>query len=241
MEQRTAIPPGASDEFGQRLSYLKSDIIAQGRRVQSILEDAIRAVVAADADAARRVIDQDEAIDRVDVELEKASVQLLTDATKRGAAMPPDQLRMVLTIVKVNNELERIADVGVAIAEEVRRVVSARAAVPDTFQVLANSVVGILRDVNRSFERADPELARVALMSEDAVLEFRRALARETQERVVRAELTVDQALRLHEIATLCAVAADHATNIAEQVIYVCTGRIVRHMQGHWEEVVLPG
>jgi phosphate transport system protein len=227
--------PTTPEGFAERLARLKADLIEQGRRVQSLLEAAFEAVFAADAGRAARVVAQDDVIDRVDVEIERAAVQLLTDATHEGARLDPRQLRSVLTIAKVNNELERVADAAVAIAERMDG--SSSVAVPDTFRVMANSVVGILRDVNRSLDRMDPKLARVVLQSEDCVGSFKDAILRDAENRIATGSMSVDSAFLLHEFASQCERIADHCTNIAEQVIYSATGAIVRHTEGHWHEV----
>jgi phosphate transport system protein len=221
--------------FADRLARLKADLIEQGRRVQALLEAAFDAVFTADAGRAARVVAGDDVIDRVDVEIEKAAVQLLTDATHEGAQLDARQLRGVLTIAKVNNELERIADAAVAIAERVES--GSAPAVPDTFRVMANSVVGILRDVNRALDRMDPKLARVVLQSDDCVADFKDAILRDAEHRIAAGAMNVDAAFLLHEFATQCERVADHCTNIAEQVIYSATGSIVRHIEGHWHEV----
>ncbi len=228
--------PTTVEGFQQRLSALKADLIAQGRRVQSISEAAFDAIFSRDDATAARVVAMDEEIDRVDVELEKNCVALLTDACGASCTLEPERLRLVLTIVKVNNELERIADVAVSIAEEARLIPDSVAALPPTFRVLANSVVGIIRDATNCLDRADPELARVVLLSEEAVGQFKKALVRDAQDQLAAGRMTLPFAMALNETATFCLVMADHCTNIAEQVMYSATGTIVRHMQGHWEE-----
>src|SRR3954462_15241368 len=110
--------PTTPDGFNQRLDTLKGELVAQGERVQRLLEEAFRSTFARDAAVSARIQAMDDEVDRVDVELEKASVALLSDATGEGARLEPAQLRAVLTIVKINNELERIADGGVSIAEQ---------------------------------------------------------------------------------------------------------------------------
>ncbi|MBC7835488.1 MAG: hypothetical protein H7Y88_10380 [Phycisphaerales bacterium] len=231
--------PTSPDGFTRRLNHLKADIVDQGRRVQALIEAAFDAAFSRDAEAARRVVKQDEVIDRVDIDIERACVTLLADATREHAALEPEQLRIVLTVVKANNELERIADAAVSVAELITQV-QATGQLPDTLRVMTNSVVGIIRDVNMSLDHNDPELAKVVLASEDAVLEFKRAIVRDAQERLRRAEVSVDFAFGLQEIASACERMADHCTNIAEQVIYSATGAIVRHTSGHWEEFKLP-
>jgi len=232
--------PTTAEGFATRLARLRADLVEQGRRVQSLIEAAFDSAFARDAQQAGRVFVMDETIDKVDVAIERAAVDLLTDATGAGAQLRPEQLRTVLTIVKINNELERIADMGVAIAEEVKPLLSASLQLPDTFRVMANSVIGILRDAGTAFARTDADLAKVVLASEDAIEEFKKAILRDAQQQVAAGKMTVDQAFSLQEVATYCEVMAGHCTNIAEQVLYLATGAIVRHMGGHWEQYSLP-
>lgn len=229
--------PKSPDSFTDRIDRLKADLVAQSRRVQALIEAAFDAAFARDQAAADRSIRMDEPIDRVDVEIEKSAVNLLTDATASGAALRPEQLRTVLTIVKVNNELERIADAGVAIAELTRALAAQSPQLPDTIRVITNSIIGILRDVGTCFDRNDAQLARIVLASEDAVEEFKKSISRDSQVQVSQGKMSVDLAFLLQEFGSLCEVMAGHCTNIAEQVLYSTTGTIVRHMGGHWEDV----
>jgi phosphate transport system protein len=229
--------PATPEGFALRLQRLRADLVEQGRRVQALLEGAFEAVFSRDPARAARVIAMDDAIDTVDVEIERASVQLLTDATHENSKLEPAQLRAVLTVVKINNELERIADAGVEIAERCAALREMPGSIPETFQVMANSVVGIIRDVNRAYERSDAALAKVVLQSEDAVEAFKSAVLTDAERKIAAGQMPVDFAFALHEIASECIRMADHCTNIAEQVIYSVTGAIVRHMEGGWVEV----
>ncbi len=229
--------PTTPSGFNTRIDRLKSDLVEQGRRVQALLESAFESVFGFDASRADSVIAGDDQIDRVDVAIEQASVKLLADATNQNAALTTDQLRSILTIVKVNNELERIADAAVAIAERVRAVQAMNTPIPGTFRVMANSVVGILRDAVDSLDRRDPALAKLVLQSQDAVSAFKAQLLRDAEKRIADGSMSVDFAFALHELASQCELMDDHCTNIAEQVIYAATGAIVRHSEGHWSEV----
>jgi phosphate transport system protein len=227
----------STDDFQLQVQRLKAELVAQGVRVQALVSASMDAVFLRDQDAAKAAIALDEQIDRADVELEKACVELLTRATGLGAQLEAGQLRWVLMIVKVNNELERTADVGVTIAETCAVFAAQGQPLPSTFRVLANSALGILRDSVAALDRLDPELARVVLLSEETVLRFKQALVRDVAQQVSQGRMTVDLAGGLHDVAMQCVNIADHCTNIAEQVMYTATGKIVRHMQGHWEEV----
>ncbi len=211
--------------------------MGQGRLVLSLIEAGFEAFLERRADLAARVIADDDVVDRVDVTIEKAAVQILEDATASHAKLGASTLRAVLTIVKVNNELERIADLAVSVAERASAMDQVAGDIPPTFRVLANSVAGILRDVCSSFDRSDAALARVVLQSEEAVLAFKSLVLRDAESRIAAGTMSVDFAFALHEVASACERMADHSTNIAEQVIYAATGTIVRHAQGQWVDV----
>lgn len=229
--------PTTPDGFQRRIDDLRGQLVTQGSRVQRILEAAFEAFFARNTAQAGSAIDLDNEIDHVDVEIERAAVALLIDATRENAHLEASQLRQVLTIVKVNNELERVADVGVAIAQSVSRVAGPLAAFPPTLRVMTNSVVGIVRDANIAVDQTNARMAKVVLQSEDAVAAFKAALLRNAEEQIASGKMTVDFAFIIHELATRCEDVADHCTNIAEQILYLATGTIMRHMEGHWVEI----
>ena len=234
--------PVTPQGFAIRVDRLKADLVRQGERVRVLVEACFESVFAKDPARAARAIGLDDEIDRVDVAIEKSAVQLLTEATNESAELEPAQLRSVLTIVKINNEMERIADCAVAIAERVADLRQMPGVIPDTFQVMANSVVGIIRDVNRSFDKSDAALAKVVLQSEDCVEAFKCAILKDAERKIAAggmggSAMPVDFAFTLHELANECCKMADHCTNIAEQVIYAVTGAIVRHTDAGWVEV----
>jgi phosphate transport system protein len=229
--------PTSAHGFQQRTDELKATLAAQGLRVQRLLEAACDAAFERSPAAAAAALRLDDDVDRIDVEIEKAAVALLTDATAAGAALAPDQLRTVLTIVKVNNELERIADCGTFIAELVPDLASAGVSLSDAHRVITNSTLGILRDCCQALDRNDPHLAKVVLASEDAVGAFKRAILREANMDVSRGLMSVDAAFCIHELTTLCEMITEHCTNIAEQALYAATGSIMRHMNGQWQEI----
>ena len=228
-----------SRDFATRLGHLRADLVEQGRRVQSLVEAAFESLFDRDRQAASRVIGQDDIIDQVDVDLERASVKLLSDATGPHGDASVDQthVRTLLTVVKGNNELERIADLAVNVARCVGGVPGGAERMDQTCRVMGSGVVGIGRDLNRALDRWDPDLALVVRNSEDTVEAFKKAILRDAEEHIAAGDLGVDEAFLLHEIANLCERMADHCTNIAEQVIYSATGKIVRHTDGRWAQV----
>jgi phosphate transport system protein len=224
------------DVFQHRLDQLRDDLITQGSRVYELLLRAVECYFDRDVVKAKHVVDGDLVIDQVDVDIERASIPLLamgeTDVYR---------IRFVLTIVKINNELERVADCAVRIAE----IVVAHAAelqenTPPTFRVMANSVIGMLRDANRAFSELNTGLARQVLAFDDTVDRFRGEIGLDAERQVAAGKFSVGFAFRLRSVTAQLERAADHCTNICEQVIYLESGKTVRHGPGGWTEPELP-
>jgi len=222
-------------KFNDGLSSIRQELVEQAWRVLSICEEAFDAFFDGDTAAAAEVIKRDDEVDTVDVEIEKHAVELLGEAARVASEVPVSEIREVLVIVKVNNELERIADLAVDIAERVEARVGID--VPETFRVVANSVLGILRDMCSSLEKKDADIAKLILRSEDTVLEFKNTLLREAENNIASGSMSVDCGFMLHEIANRCETISDHATNVAEQILYAVTGTIVRHLPTGWVEL----
>jgi len=228
------------EEYIQRIDRLKADMSEQGRRVATMLDHAIEAVFNRDETGCKKVVEADAVIDRVDVEVERAAVKLLGEIAREEAALEDDRLRMILTIVKVNNELERIADAAVDIAQMLDSLGCIKGDLPRTFRVMANSVIGLLGNTVRCFDTLDTDLARTVLASDEAVEEFERVILRDAQTSLSLGALDVDAAFALHTMASRLEIINAHSCNIAEQVIYVATGAIVRHQGGHWSDPTVP-
>lgn len=229
----------------KRTDRLWADLVEQSARVQMLTDSALNALFVGDLSTARWVIEQDDAVDRVDLAIERASVALLCDITRWNVALDQSQMRRLLTIVKVNNELERAADLACAAAQRTGALADVLTRdgvkIPPAVSVIANSVIGILRDVSKSLMRSDEVLARVVLQSEHTVEAFKEKIQRDNQDAIARGAMKADLAFLLHEVANVCERIADHATNIAEQVIYLQSGVIVRHTESAWTEVHVSG
>ena len=228
-------PEDRVSEFQSNLNTLLGDLDEQGRRVLAIALDAVDAFFDNDADKAKKVVSQDEVIDKVDVKIERASIPLLA-----MGQTDPYAIRSVLTVVKVNNELERIADCGVNIAECILENSEYCANMPETFRVMANSVIGMVRDAIRSLRDRNPELARQVLLFDDTVDRFKREILLDAQSKVATGTFTVEFAFSLLTVTKSLERIADHSTNVCEQVIYLETGRTVRHDPEGWSEPFEP-
>ena len=219
------------------IGRLRTALAEQSLRVLDLVERAFGSVYDRDAEGARAAIALDDEIDQADLDIEQIAVDLLVRTAHEQTTVSPDVIRQVLVAVKVNNDLELVADAGVAVAELVVHLTDRETRFPDTLRVMTNSVIGLLRDTGRCYADSDPELAKVVLHSDDAVEQFRVAIMRDAEERVASGWMGVELAFDLHEIAIHSVSIADHCTNIAEQVIFATTGAVLRHSQGQWREV----
>lgn len=229
--------PAAQGAIERRVHFLRADLVTQGRRVQALVEEALSVLGSMDEAAASRIGAMDDAIDEVDVAIERCAVAILTEAAGESVKVEPALIREVLTIVKVNNELERIADLGCSVALRAGALRRFNEPLPPALAVMGNSVVGILRDVDTALERRDPALAKIALRSEDTVETFREATLKDSARQIGAGRMSPDFGFSIASISSELVAIADHCTNIAEQVIYAATGAIVRHMQTGWIEV----
>jgi phosphate transport system protein len=232
----------ARGQFAERLVQIKTEMLSQGKHVLRIVEATVEAAFDRDRERAQRVIEEDRQVDANDIRIERECVNLLTDAAAATCepgethSLTPFQIRLILTIVKVNNEVERIADLAVTIANQMDSIEAADEALPGAFRMIANSVLGMLQETVASFETLDSERARAVLRSDDATEEFREAILRASERQLAAGSRTADFAFTLNRIAAALARMADHCTNICEQVIYVDTGKIVRHDDSHWTD-----
>ena len=221
--------------FSSKLNELQTVLYAQGDRVLTLVTLAIESYFDHDEAKARTVVALDDEIDSVDVAIERASIPLLAMGQTNEHA-----IRQVLTLVKVNNELERIADCGVNIAEQVVGHQHLPDPMPPTFRVMANSVLGMLRDSNRALATSNAELARQVLLFDDTVDRFRNELILQAQEQVALGTSSVRFAFRVTGATRNMERIADHSTNICEQTIYLLSGKIVRHRPEGWSDPAPP-
>ncbi len=179
-------------QFDTHLAQLKDDLTTQGNRVTDLALRAVESYFEGDVEKARGVMNGDSEIDKVDVEIERASIAALAMGETDEHA-----IRSVLTIVKVNNELERVADIAVNIAEAAVDSGQTTEVVPSTFRVMANSVIGMLRDTNRALAKVDTKLAERVLAFDDTVTQFKNEISLAAQQKVAAGEFGVKFAFRL--------------------------------------------
>jgi phosphate transport system protein len=209
----------------QLLDELKDRVARMSTLVYQLVETAVDALLQADARLAQEAITQDDRIDAEEVGVEKNCIDLL--ALQQPAA---GDLRLVTTIIKVNSDFERIADCAVNVAQRVLPLARQDHYVPPTdLRLMSNSVLATLRDTIKAFNLQDEMLARQVLRSDDVVDALYHQIVQDMLNMMETDGQKANTDLSNIMIAKNLERIADHCTNIAEDVIYVHTGRIIRH------------
>jgi phosphate transport system protein len=216
-----------SRHLADLLDDLKTRVARMSALVQQIVEQAIESVLDADPELARKTIESDRRIDDEEVKVEQACIDLL--ALHQPAA---GDLRLITTVIKINSDLERIADCAVNVAQRVLPLAQDKEyEPPEDLRLMCTSVVANLRDAVKAFTLNDVELARQVVRNDDVVDALYHQIVQDMLGRM-QSESRRDATIELSNvmIAKNLERIADHCTNIAEDVIYVRSGRIVRHL-----------
>lgn len=210
----------------QELADLKSQILRMGALVESQIEGSIKALVDRDADLASRIIERDTLVNTMDVEIDENCMRLL--ALQAPAAR---DLRFVTTAMKISTELERMSDISENISERVIELNEEPQLKPYIdIPRMANWTMMMVREALDAFVRPDAALARKVCADDDFVDNLTHQLFRELLSFMIENPVTITRAIRLTFIGKSLERIADHATNIAELVIYMVEGKIIRHM-----------
>ncbi len=209
----------------REIERLKKKILALGAIVEDNLRQAFAAIESRDADAARQVILADLIIDENEVEVEEECLKLL--ALYQPVAV---DLRYIVAVIKINNELERIGDLGANVAERAAQLAQTEPiVVPAKLLLMAERVESMLERALDALVRSDPALARLVLAADDEVDELYPELLDEMKAEIRRHLDRLDALVLLFAVARYLERLADHTTNIAEDVLYMTEGEITRH------------
>jgi phosphate transport system protein len=209
------------------IDKLKRSILALGALVEEDLQRALRAVAEKDPVLAQRVIDADREIDQFEVDVEEECLKIL--ALHQPAAV---DLRFIVAVMKLNGDLERIGDLAVNIAEQAIALAASRssAVVIDlAYPLMGEKAQWMLRRSLDALVNQDSRLARQVCAGDDDVDALNREVYDQVVQGIGRHPGAVDQLIRLLDVAHHLERIADHATNIAEDVVYLVEGVIVRH------------
>jgi phosphate transport system protein len=211
--------------FRRELDHIKKRILTLGELVESRVQYALKAIGEVDVDLARNIIQLDHEIDEMEVEIEEDCLKVL--ALHQPVAV---DLRFIIAVIKINQELERIADQAVNIAERVE-IIGKRPKPAFTFDYAAmgEKALRMLKLSLDALVGLDSDTAYKVITLDDEV----DAIKNEAYDRIKQAIQDLPQRvgyfINLLLISRHLERLADHATNIAEEVIYLVEGEIYRH------------
>jgi phosphate transport system protein len=207
------------------LERLKKRAIELGTLVEERFRLAMKAIESRDDRTARKVIEGDTEIDQFEVDLEEECLKVL--ALHQPVA---DQLRYIVSVLKMNNDLERIGDLSVNIAQHASFLAAKRSLhIPLDYFRMSHKVDEMLKNSLDSLVNTDVELAYQVCAADDEVDRMKHAMQAEFAEKLRSNQDELEPLIDLFLISRHLERIADHATNIAEDVIYIITGEIHRH------------
>jgi phosphate transport system protein len=211
--------------FQQSLDQLKESLLVMAGLAEQAIQRAIEAYRVRDLSICDLVSRSEIAINRLERDIDQAALDLL--AMEQPMAI---DLRFILSVIKINADLERVGDSAKSISERVRNMEQmAVAELPVDIPRMATLAAEMVRKSLQSFIEADPEMARAVLTMDDAVDAMNRA-AYKALTKVMEEQCQIaPQALNALMICRALERVADHATNIAEDVIFWIQGADVRH------------
>jgi phosphate transport system protein len=213
-------------EYERELELLRERVLFMGAQVENLVQTAFVAMQRRDAASAQAAIELDEEIDHLEVEIDELSLRVL--ARRQPVA---SDLRFITTTLKLVTDLERAADLGVNVAERVVELAAYQQTfdVQNTLNQMADITIGMLRDALDAFVSADAIKAEQVLDRDAAVDSLYSELFPSLISQMVADIQNVEQATRIQSVGKYIERIADHATNIAEMVIFMVKGQDVRH------------
>ena len=209
----------------REIEILKGKTLSLAARVEDALRNAIRAVRERDSALAAKVIDGDEVIDQLEVTIEEDCLKAL--ALYQPVAV---DLRFIVMVIKVNNELERIGDLATDVAERAQFLAERDPVqLPPILLAMTQKTQAMVKKALDALVNLDPELAREVRESDDEVDDLHGRMFTLVQGAMRDEPDRIETLMPLLSISRYLERVADHATNIAEDVIYSVEGEIVRH------------
>jgi phosphate transport system protein len=211
--------------FIEELEELQGRLLEMGSLVESAIHHSVLALVERSEDMARQVLRNEDRINHLEVEIDELAIRLL--ALQQPMAR---DLRLLTAAIKINTDLERMGDLAVNIVERSIALLH-RSPVKPLIDIpqMAHTVESMVRRSLDAFVKREPELARNVLLSDDEVDRLRDSIHSELVAFMQKDPAAIPQALDLILVARHLERIADHATNIAEDTLFLVKGVDVRH------------
>jgi phosphate transport system protein len=221
----TPTPQLAHRHFHDELSDLKSTLLAMSAEAQTSLAAAVEALLHRDTNKAAQVISADHKIDAMEVEIEDLVVKLL--ATQQPMAK---DLRLLMAALKIANDLERVGDHAVNIAQSAERLQASPPIVPEPEIIeMARMARRMLADALDAFVRADAQAGRAVCKRDDQVDNLHDSVFRILLTHMMETPHIISAAMELFLVSRNLERVADLATNIAEDVVFLVEGKSIKH------------
>jgi len=211
--------------FENQIESIKKKILHLTAMVEQNLEEAVRSVNERDLKLAVKIISTDDAIDHFEVEIEE-------DCLKTLALYQPvaSDLRFIITVLKINSDIERIGDLAVNIAQRAKTLAESKNnKVPFDLSGMAHLTLIMVKKSTDALVLLDANLAREVITMDDKIDDMHRGAYEAIEKEIVKDPHAVEYYINLLGVSRYLERIADHSTNIAEDVVYLVEGHIVRH------------
>jgi len=212
--------------FDLEMKDLEQRLLAMAVKVEESIKRVNEALQNRDVESAQRVMMDDEKIDEMELEIDNFALSLLSRYQPTAI-----DLRFIINAIKINSELERIADLSVDIAQRVVQIAPLPLLKPLVdIPRLASIAEGMVRDVLAAFINRDVELAKKVILTDDQADDLRNLVQKELlEDYILKDPSTAPRALPLLLVSRHLERICDHTTNIAEDIIYMVTAEVVKH------------
>jgi phosphate transport system protein len=222
--------------YDEEMQRLKDNLLAMASHAESAVARAMRALVERDETLARQVLTDDNILDRLEIEIDDLAIHLLAKAPLAT------DLRLITVALKISQNLERVGDEASTIA---RRVIELNAEPQLKPYIdlprMTTMALEMLREGITAFVNREPDRARAVVPRDREVDALNRQLHRELSSFMVERPTTISRCLHLMVISKSLERIADHATNIAEEVVYLYEAQDIRHADQKADEAQNPG
>ena len=206
------------------LTELQEKLLTMASHAEAAVNHAVKALLRRDDELARRTREDDSLIDALEMEIDESAIGLLA---RQPAAF---ELRLITTAMKISHDLERVGDEATTIS---RRCLELSLEPPlrhtEKIPQLAAPALALLKEALDTFVNQDPAKARQLIPQDEAIDQLHKELHRELVAYMREQPEAIKRALSLMVVAKCLERIADHATNIAEMVVFLCEGRDIRH------------
>jgi phosphate transport system protein len=213
--------------YEEELKKLREEILYMGGLVEDQIQKAVKTLVDRDSELAQMIIERDHEVNRLDVEIDDICIKLLALHQPAGR-----DLRFITTGLKITTDLERIGDMAVNICERALELNQEPQLKPYIdIPRMARVSQRMIRESLDAFVREDTDLALKVCKDDDEVDQLNAQIFRETLTFMLENAQTISRATKIASVSKYLERIADHATNIAEMVIFMVKGKSIRHMK----------